>query len=265
MSSSNCIIDFDNNEEILSNDFSKEYSYSKIIDSPNEPSLDGRLQLDRLAGYTSLMLTGRKSEPVIKEDKTFGDVKLLKTKRKCGVCRENKNEKKYSQCNPANPTAYKVIDNRPEIVKNDPGNKGGGFLTGVFENIGRADPGKLISSIPGPSDIFQIKGITIDTNPNQSINNLLEENNTKCTRIPGESLCDELKGGKYYSIDSPLPGYNDVETKETFTNMMTSTNEFLNNIFYLMIICIVTVLIFKVSVRNFKYAKNIKFKIFKKF
>ena len=265
MSTSNCIIDFDSNQDILSNDFSKEYSYSKIIESPIEPSLDGKVQLNRLAGYTSLMLTGRKSEQVIKEDKTFGHVKLLKTKRKCGMCKENKNEKNYSQCNPVNPTAYKVIDNRPEIVKNDPENKNGGFLTGVFENIGRANPGKLISSIPGASDIFQIKGITINTNPNQSINNLLEENNTKCTRIPSESLCDELKGGKYYAVDSPLAGYNDVETKETFTNMITSTNEFLNNIFYLMIICIVIILIFKVSVRNFKYAKNIKFKIFKKF
>jgi hypothetical protein len=259
MSSSNCIIDFDNNEDILSNDFSKEYSYSKIIDSPNEASLDGRVQLNRLAEYTSLMLTGRNSEPVIKDDKTFGDVKLLKTLRKCGVCRENKNEQTYSQCNPANPTAYKVIDNRPEIVKNDPENKGGGFLTGVFENIGRANPGKLINSIPGPSDIFQIKGITISTNPNQSINNLLEENNTKCTRIPSESLCDELKYGKYYAIDYPLAGYNDVETKETFTNMMTSTNDFLNNIFYLMIICIVIILVFKISVMNFKYGKNFKF------
>tara|TARA_Y100000389_G_scaffold204956_1_gene261240 strand:- start:26955 stop:27752 length:798 start_codon:yes stop_codon:yes gene_type:complete len=260
MSSSNCIIDFENNEDILTNDFSKEYSYSKIIDSPNEPSLDGKLQLNRLVGYTSLVLTGRKSDPVIKEDKTFGDVKLLKTLRKCGMCRENKNEKSYGECNPANPTAYKVIDNRPEIVKNGPENRGGGFLTGVFENIGRANPGKLISSIPGPSDIFQIKGITITTNPNQSINNLLEENNTKCTRIPRESLCDDLKDGKYYAIDTPLPGYNDVETKETFTNIMTSTNEFLNNIFYLMIICIVIILIFKVSVMNFKYCKNIKFK-----
>ena len=83
MSSSNCIIDFENNEDILTNDFSKEYSYSKIIDSPNEPSLDGKLQLNRLVGYTSLVLTGRKSDPVIKEDKTFGDVKLLKTLRKC--------------------------------------------------------------------------------------------------------------------------------------------------------------------------------------